>query len=285
MPNGVSNADLDWAGDQIATFAERRSNYEVFAATLAEVLEKVTKELAPGAILEARAKTIASFGEKIWRKRKEFLEGGRPRPERLRATILFLDMKDYTSRAEKMDPQKLMDWVNDFMSAMAQAVLDRGGVVDDYFGDGLMAIFGVPFPRVSEEELRSDAQNAVACALEFEQSLHRLNAKWRELPTVAMRVGIASGPVVAGSQGPPDRLKYTVVGDIVVAAQRLEALDHSEHDFERMPCRILITEQTSRYLDDTFLTHRIGDFQLKGKDEPVTVYRVRGRGQARNGGE
>ena len=71
-------------------------------------------------------------------------------------------------------------------------------------------------------------------------------------------------------------MKYTVVGDIVVTAQRLESLDDSEHDFEKMPCRILITERTSGYLDDGFSRHEIGEFHVKGKDEPVTVYQVTG---------
>ena len=227
----------------------------------------------------------SSVADEIWRKRKDFLEGGRPRPERLAATILFVDMKGYTSRAEKMDPKQLMDWVNDFFGAMAQRVMEHGGVVDDYFGDGMMASFGLPFARTTEEEVRRDAQSAVTCALEMERTLYELNAKWRErdLPTVATRLGLASGQVVAGSQGPPDRLKYTPVGDIVVTAQRLESLDDSQYDFEKRPCRILITERTHQYLDDRFQRQKIGEFQVKGKDEPVTVYHVTGAQQGAAG--
>ncbi len=180
-----------------------------------------------------------------------------------------------------MDPKELMDWVNDFFGAMAQRVMEHGGVVDDYFGDGMMSSFGLPFARTSEEEVRRDAQAAVSCALEMERTLLELNARWRErdLPTVATRIGIASGTVVAGSQGPPDRLKYTPVGDIVVTAQRLESLDDSEYDFEKRPSRILITERTSEYLDERFERHKIGEFRVKGKDEPVTVYHVTGARQ------
>ncbi len=223
----------------------------------------------------------STVADEIWRKRKDFLEGGRPRPERLPATILFVDMKGYTSRAEKMDPQQLMDWVNDFFGAMAQRVIEHGGIVDDYFGDGMMSSFGLPFARTTEEEVHRDAQTAVTCALEMERTLLELNTRWRErdLPTVATRVGIASGPVVAGSQGPPDRLKYTAVGDIVVTAQRLESLDDSQYDFEKRPCRILITERTSEYLDDRFQRNKLGEFRVKGKDEPVTVYHVTGARQ------
>ena len=223
----------------------------------------------------------SSVADEIWRKRNDFLDGGRPRPERLQASILFVDMKGYTSRAEKMDPKELMDWVNDFFGAMAQRVMEHGGVVDDYFGDGMMACFGLPFARTSEEEIRRDAQAAVSCALEMERTLLELNARWRErdLPTVATRIGIASGPVVAGSQGPPDRLKYTAVGDIVVTAQRLESLDDSEYDFEKRPSRILVTERTSEYLEQRFERQKIGEFRVKGKDEPVTVYHVTGARQ------
>jgi adenylate cyclase len=214
--------------------------------------------------------------DQIWRERNEFLAGGRPRARRLVATVLFLDMKGYTPQAEKMDPERLMDWVNRFMELMAQKVADCGGIVDDYFGDGLKANFGPPFPRTSEAEIAEDAQRAVRCGLAMEEALHSLNAQYRRrgFPPVTMRVGIHTGPVVAGSMGSASRLKYTVVGDVVVTAQRLESLNPVEHDFDAHPCRILISGQTQTYLDQSFQVDALGQFSLKGKAEQVTVYRV-----------
>jgi adenylate cyclase len=192
------------------------------------------------------------------------------------ATVLFVDMKGYTANAEKLDPEVLMAWVNDFMEPMAELVVRHGGVVDDYFGDGIKANFGVPFPRASDAEIAADARRAVCCALEMGTTLARINAAYaaRDLPTVAMRVGVNTGAVVAGSLGSADRLKYTVVGDAVVVAQRLESLDGVAHDFDASPCRVLISGETARHLDGGFELEPLGARAVKGKDEPVEVFRV-----------
>jgi adenylate cyclase len=171
-----------------------------------------------------------------------------------------------------------MDWLNDFMEAMAEAVLAHGGIVDDYFGDGLKADFGVPIPRATDAEVAADAAAAVRCALALEAALARLNASWRErgLPRGAMRVGICTGTATAGSIGSSDRLKYTVVGDIVNVAARLESFDGAEHDFALRPCRILVADATRARLGEAFQTRRLGEFRLKGKDEVVAVHEVLG---------
>ena len=224
----------------------------------------------------------AKIADEVWRQRDVFFHKGRPLSERLTATVLFLDMKGYSGRAEKMDPEQLMEWVNEFMETMARKVDAFGGVVDDYFGDGLKANFGVPFARANEAEIADDARRAVSCALAMGTALESLNADYRErgLPNVAMRIGIHTGPVVAGSVGSAERLKYTVVGDVVITAQRLESTDRVAHDFERTPCRILASEATRRHLDGSFRCESQGFVPLKGKQEEVAVYRVVGRESA-----
>jgi adenylate cyclase len=105
----------------------------------------------------------AEVADEIWRQRKLFLgASGRPPSHRLVATVLFVDMKGYTASAEKLDPETLMSWVNEFMEPMAELVVRHGGVVDDYFGDGIKANFGVPFARDSGEEIAADARRAAA---------------------------------------------------------------------------------------------------------------------------
>jgi adenylate cyclase len=217
--------------------------------------------------------------EDVWQRRDEFMEGGRPKPERVTATTLFVDIKGYTSVAEEMEPQELMGWIDEYLSVMAQEILDHDGLVDDYFGGGIMACFGIPFPRHDTESIRADAGNAVSCALDMEKTLIAINAKWadRGLPKVGIRVGICTGPVVAGTIGSENRVKYGVVGDVVVTAQRIESLDHSQHDFEARPCRILISERTRECVDEIVRTKKHGGFLLEGKKEPVTLYRVRER--------
>jgi adenylate cyclase len=220
----------------------------------------------------------------IWQQRDQFMDGGRPRSQKLTATVLFTDLKGFTSVSEKMDPQALLEWLNVYMEAMAQLVMDHGGVVDDYLGDSIKANFGVPLSRITEADIGRDAMAAVNCALAMERELKRLNAVWQQqnLPTVEMRVGIFTGPVVAGSLGSTQRLKYTTVGDTVNIASRLESFDKElvDPDLADSPCRILIGETTLRYLDRQFQTKRVGDTNLKGKDEKVIIHRVIGRMEA-----
>jgi adenylate cyclase len=219
-----------------------------------------------------------TVAEELWQRREEFMEGGRPRPRRQVVTVLFVDVKGFTSVAERSDPLGLTDWLNELMGALADEAMRHGGFVDDYFGDGMKADFGVPLPRETAAEQDADAAAAVRCALAFEARLGRLNAAWRErgLPTGALRVGIDTGPAVAGSIGSSDRLKYTVVGDTVNTAARIEGLDDSQHDFGRKPCRILVSERTHGRLGDAFLRRELGEFALKGKANRVRIYEVLG---------
>ncbi len=217
----------------------------------------------------------------IWQQRHQFLDGGKLRPKKLIATIVFTDLKGFTSVSEKMDPTVLMDWLNIYMESMAQLVIEQGGVIDDYAGDGLKANFGVPFTRTTEAEIRQDAVNAVNCALAMEGEINRLNAFWKEqnLPTVGMRIGIFTGPMVAGSLGGSQRMKYTTIGDTVNIASKLESLDDNdviEHNYTNNPCRILIGDATLCYLDQQFKTRKVGETALKGKSEKITVYQVVG---------
>jgi adenylate cyclase len=216
--------------------------------------------------------------EIIWQQRDQLLEGGRLRPQSLTATVLFTDLMGFTAMAEKRDPHDVMEWLNEYMEAMAQQVIEHGGVIDKYIGDSIMAIFGVPLPRKTEAEISQDAVNAVECALAMERSLIELNSRWREqhLPTVGMRIGIFTGPLVAGSLGGVQRLEYTVIGDTVNTASRLEGFekDFFALDCLNSPCRIIIGEATLRRLGPQFETQRIGEVSLKGKDQKMTVYCV-----------
>jgi adenylate cyclase len=218
--------------------------------------------------------------EAAWNHREEFLDAGRPRPQKLTATVMFTDLAGFSLVSEKMDPQTLMDWVNGYMETIATLVMDHGGLVDDYFGDGIKADFGVPLARHTDDQIRRDAVNAVKCALAIEQALMRLNALHREkaLPALRMRIGICTGSVVAGSLGSAHRLKYTTVGDTVNIASRLESFDKALvlPNSATSPCRILISEATVQWLRDEFETLRIGEIRLKGKDQTVAAYAVLG---------
>jgi adenylate cyclase len=218
--------------------------------------------------------------EGIWRDREQFLDGQRPRPQQLVATVLFTDLVGFTSVSEKLPPEQLMDWLNECMEPMATQVSVHGGVIEQFTGDAIVAIFGVPIARKDEEEISQDAINAVNCALAMGTVLRDLNGHWlaQNRPTTAMRIGIYTGPMVAGSLGSSDRLEYVVIGDTVNVASRLESFDKELFplSLDGRPCRILLGEATLCRLGQRFLTERVGEVSLKGKEEKINVYRVVG---------
>jgi adenylate cyclase len=216
------------------------------------------------------------IAEMIWRQREQFLHNGRPRSQKMTATVLFSDLKGFSALSEKMDPGDLIDWLNTYMESMAGLVMTHGGVVDNYVGDGIKADFGVPIPGRNDDEVRRHAMNAVSCAVAMEKEMRKLNDLWSGMghPVMGVRVGIFTGPVVAGLLGSSERLKYTTLGDTVNIAARLESYD--KEVCKDALCRILIGDATMRCLDARYATERIGEVSLKGKDEKITVYRVLG---------
>jgi adenylate cyclase len=216
--------------------------------------------------------------DEIWKNREEYFSLGRLRSQKLTVTVLFTDIEHFTTISEKLDPEALMDWLNNYMELMANMVIRYGGVVDDYHGDAIKADFGVPIARTTEEEIRQDAINAVSCALGMKTALEDYNRQSREqgLPLLRMRVGIATGSVVAGCLGSSQRMKYTTIGDIINTAARLETLDKESFDTdgEVSDCRILLAETTMRYIQDTWQAEPAGSVVLRGKTKPVQVFRV-----------
>jgi adenylate cyclase len=230
-------------------------------------------------LMQLFARAVSSeVAEEIWRHRGEFFADGRPRAKRLTATVLFVDLRGYTAQAEKMEPERLMEWSNEFLERMAERVDAFGGVVDDYFGDGLKANFGVPIARTTPEGVAEDAGRALACATAMAESVAALNADYRArgLPACEVKIGIHTGPVVAVFIGAADRLKYTVVGDVVVTAQRLESTSAVPHDFEAAPCRVLLSEATRDLLPDDLPLDAVGEVPLEGRGAPVRAFRLRG---------
>lgn len=225
--------------------------------------------------------TSAQLAETIWSQRDEFLSGGRPRPQKLTATAFFTDVASFTTVSEKLDPQTLMDWLSEFMEVVTPLVSEHGGVILRFIGDSIMAVFGVPVARAGEAEVAKDAVSAVDCALAIQRRVveHNRSLEQRGLPLVGMRIGILTGPMVAGSLGSAKRLEYNVHGDTVNTASRLESFDKEGFapDYFETPCRILLGESTLRLLGDEFRTELVGEARLKGKAEATRIYRVYGR--------
>ena len=214
---------------------------------------------------------------RLWRDREQFFTEGGVRPDTLTATVLFTDLANFTTIAENMEPLVLMKWLNEYMDVMSNCVIDEGGIVNKYIGDAIMAVFGVPIKSETAEEITEDALRAVRCGLKFNEKLKVLNAQWQQqgLPTVMMRTGIYTGSLVAGSFGGSVRMEYTVIGDTVNTAARLESYDKTvaEPTLD-YPCRILIGESTKNLIEHCFQTEMVGKCQLKGKNNFLRIYRL-----------
>ncbi len=233
--------------------------------------------------------------DRLWTERNLFLRDGRLRAQQATVTVLFADLVGFASVAEEMDPDALMHWLGDTMRVLATAVEEHGGIVDDYWGDGLKANFGAPIARTTRAEIELDAQQAVRCALRFDTDLATLNSRGRR-PAARMRIGIHTGPAVIGSVGSDGRQKLTTVGDTVTVASRLESFLRDRAQDERdgsvpgfvLPSpatappgepqlvRILTSEETVACLSGAFVTERLGEYLVKGRSRKVVIHRVLG---------
>jgi adenylate cyclase len=220
--------------------------------------------------------TSPEIADTLWQRRDELLKNGRLPGQQLTATLLFTDLKGFSAISELYSPERILNWLNEYLDAMAQLVQQHQGIINKFTGDGIMAVFGVPIPHEQPLEIQQDARNAVDCAIAMEKALVTLNQQWQTqgLPEVQMRVGIYTGAVVVGSLGSPIRLEYGVIGDGVNIASRLESFDK---DRQPSACRILIAQQTRDCLPEGYLLEDWGELSLKGKAFQVNVFRVMGQ--------
>jgi adenylate cyclase len=210
---------------------------------------------------------------------REFLDGGRLIPQELYATVIFTDMRGFSSIASKTSAVELMTWLNEYMEVMSNVVVKHGGIINKYMGDSIMAVFGAPVPRTTPEHWSEDATHAIRCALEMRKELPVINARWKAdgKPIVGMRIGIYTGRLVGGSIGGIERLEYTVTGDTVNTAARLQALEKekiADPEVCANDCRILIGKETCDLLKDQFKVRSFGVHPLRGIDHHVEVFGV-----------
>jgi len=177
-------------------------------------------------------------------------------------TVLFSDIKGFTTLSERLTPGQVAKLLNEYFTLMTDIVFEFGGTLDKYIGDAIMALFGAPFTR------EDDAYRAVQAGLKMQKELAVLMQSREESDRFSVRVGINTGIVVAGNIGSPRRVDYTVIGDAVNVAQRLESI--------AKPGQVLIGGTTYEKVKDRFLLNEIGRQRVKGKDQEVTVYEVLG---------
>jgi class 3 adenylate cyclase len=219
----------------------------------------------------------APVARELWRQRNAFIEGGRPRPQELVATVLFSDIAGFTTLCEGMAPEPLIDWLDQYIDIMVQTITAHDGAVLRFIGDGILAVFGAPVPRRNEADIDADAQNAVRCALAMASAMRRLNEQWRAqgLPSAGLRIGIHTGALVAGCLGRGEKIEYCLLGDTANTGARIEALG-KEHVSGPEDCVVLVGASTYERLHDRFNVQAVGEVMLRGKERPVGVYRILG---------
>lgn len=185
--------------------------------------------------------------------------------ERIPVTVFFSDIRSFTSRAEQMSPEQVVEMLNEYMTEMVSVIEKHGGVVDKYVGDAIMAIWGMP-----EAEVSVDAERALAACLEMRERLAELNQRRlaRGQSAIEIGMGLNSGEVIAGNIGSPSRMEYTVIGDTVNTASRMESLT------KEFKTDLLLNESTMKLIANPEHFDWQGPFEAsaKGKSEKVMVY-------------
>jgi adenylate cyclase len=187
-------------------------------------------------------------------------EGAMLSPKEKEVTILFVDIVNFTPLSERLSPKEVSQLLNEFFREMNDIIFAYRGTLDKYMGDSIMAIFGAPIER------EDDADRAIYAALDMRKALFRMNKTMAPDRIFDIRIGINSGRVVAGNLGSPKRMDYTVIGDVVNTASRLEKI--------AQPNQILIGESTYNAVKAPFHIQKVGKKTVKGKTRAVTVYEV-----------
>jgi adenylate cyclase len=190
-------------------------------------------------------------------------------------TVLFSDVRDFTSMSEEMDPEEMVTQLNEYLSRMVAAVVSHRGLVDKFIGDAVMALWGSTRAQQGEEGDRQDAINAVNAALVMRTALAELNAGWAERQLVPFKfgIGIHQGPVIAGNIGsdaPHEKMDLTVIGDNVNLASRLEGLTKA------YGTDLVISEAVRSQVGGRFVVRAADLVRPKGKLKPVEVFSVLG---------
>jgi adenylate cyclase len=189
--------------------------------------------------------------------------------ERRVLTLLFTDIRGFTTMSEHLDPESLVKLLHDFLNPMSNIIINQGGTIDKYMGDAIMALFGAPLPQADH------ASRACRAALEMTRTLEDLNRQWaaQGRPPLAIGVGVNTGPVAVGNMGSDRLFDYTAIGDNVNLASRLEGLN------KYYGTRILVSEVTAEALQNGFVLRDVDWVKVKGKAKAAGIFEVLGEGE------
>ncbi|TGM66990.1 adenylate/guanylate cyclase domain-containing protein [Leptospira meyeri] len=249
----------------------RRGNYHIeLHATTHDEIGTLTKSfVSMGRGLEEREKLKDSFGRFVNQDIAELAAKGRLSigGQRKYCTIFFSDIRSFTAISEKLQPEEVVEFLNQYMTEMVKCVQETGGTVDKFIGDAIMATWG------ALRDSKQHAKSSIEAALRMRDKLIEFN-KGRgtvKKPIIQIGCGINTGYVIAGQIGSADKMEYTVIGDSVNLASRVESLNKETHT------DILITETTYQEIKSDYHVLSMGEIELKGKSKAQKVYAVLGR--------
>ncbi|MCP4356586.1 MAG: response regulator [Chloroflexi bacterium] len=189
------------------------------------------------------------------------------------ATVMFLDIVDFTRLTEKKDGPYVVGLLNEYLPKFVQIIHDNNGMLDKFTGDGLMALFGVP---TSSGSVSTDAQNGVKAAIKMIEDVEDINFKTKTETPLRIRIGLNTGKIVIGNIGSSDRVNYTAVSDTVNTAARIE--DAARHFIHDDPACILISQSTYEQVKEALENELYFEPQLptklRGKKEKYTLYQI-----------
>ena len=221
-------------------------------------------EAERAAIMDIFSKCVSpEVADTLWQQRGDLTIAG----ERRIVTLIFTDIRGFTTLSESVDSATVVEWLNEYFSRMHRIVCSYGGHINKFIGDGLMIVFGAPVDRGHKLEARA----AVACGLEMLAEVERINADWKgtDRPQIAIGVGVHTGEATCGVVGAEGRLEYTIIGDTVNLSARLESTTKEKG----VP--ILISNSTATLLGVDYEAQPLGDVKVKGKNQSTEVFTVR----------
>jgi len=242
---------------------------DVFYPLIALVSSGITSEVLLYQAQEKESKFIeGAFSsylspvllQKLMKEPERLALGG----EKKMLTVFFSDIRSFTTISETMDPQKLTQYLNRYFTPMSNIVMKHEGMIDKYIGDAVMAFYNAPI------DVKDHAHLGCKSSLEMMDVLEELNLEFEEegLPHIDIGIGLNTAEVVVGNMGSDTRFNYTVIGDGVNLASRVEGINKT------YGTNIIITEFTYAYVKDDFLTRPIEKVKVKGKEESVLLYEL-----------
>ena len=235
----------------------------VIAGLVAEQIKK--KMIRVNRTLMERNKVINMFGQQISSRIVDYLieNDDKIKSERKYVCVMFLDIRGFTHFAESKEPEEIVQYQNDIFGFMIEIIQENNGIINQFLGDGYMATFGAP---VSSE---NDSQNAVNASLKIIAELEKKNRNG-EIPSTKIGIGLHSGYVVAGNVGTEIRKQYSISGNTVILAARIEQLNKTYNS------QLLISREVLENVELNYIDIKChGSVDIKGREKPIEIYQLK----------